>query len=136
MQVTHPAVAIHLTAALSALALGPLALWARRTGRARPRLHRAAGHAWVTMMLMTALSAVFIRDRSLPNIAGYTPIHLLVPVVLVSLFGAFHALHQGRIDRHRRTMRLLYVGACLVAGAFTLLPNRLLGQWLWQGLLA
>lgn len=130
MQLT-PVIAIHLGAALSALALGPVALWARRAGRARPRLHRAAGHAWVTMMLATATSAIFLRDHSLPNIGGYTPIHLLVPVVYLSLFGAFYYLYQGRIDSHRKVMQRLYLGACLVAGAFTLLPQRFLGQLVW-----
>lgn len=130
MQLT-PLIAIHLGAALSAVALGPVALWARRGGQARPRLHRAFGYAWVTMMLVTATSALFIRDRSLPNIAGYTPIHLLVPVVYVSLFGAFYALYRGQIARHRKTMVRLYVGACLVAGAFTLLPGRYLGRLVW-----
>ena len=35
-----------VAAALAALAVGPLALWARRA--AAPRLPRALGHAWVT----------------------------------------------------------------------------------------
>ena len=54
-----PVIAVHLTAALAALVLGPIALWARRghgqPGRSvtsRPRLHRAAGYAWVSMMLL------------------------------------------------------------------------------------
>ena len=50
-----PAVAIHLTAAVLATALGPVALWARRSRAQRPRLHRAAGYAWVTLMVLTAL---------------------------------------------------------------------------------
>ncbi|MDM7941910.1 MAG: DUF2306 domain-containing protein [Hydrogenophaga sp.] len=137
MQLT-PLIAVHLTAALAAIAIGPIALWARR-GHAnrqslnqRPRLHRAAGYAWVTLMLITALSAVFIRDFNLPNIAGYTPIHLLVPVVLASLFLAFRQLLSGNVGGHRKTMVTLYVGACLIAGAFTLLPGRFLGQLLWD----
>jgi uncharacterized membrane protein len=28
-------------------------------------------------------------------------------------------------------MQWLYFNACIVAGAFTLLPGRLLGQWVW-----
>ena len=47
-----PAVAIHLTAAVLATALGPVALWARRSQAQRPRLHRAAGYAWVTLMVL------------------------------------------------------------------------------------
>jgi uncharacterized membrane protein len=130
-----PLVATHLNAALAALVLGPVALWARRGRSQRPRLHRAFGHAWVTLMIATAVSAVFIRDTRLPNIAGFTPIHLLIPLTLVSLVVAFRALARGDIARHRWAMQRLYVVACLMAGAFTLLPNRFLGnlvlvQWL------
>lgn len=131
-----PLVAIHMTAALAALALGPLALWARRGRRQRPRLHRAAGYAWVTLMVASAVSALFIRDTNLPNVAGFTPIHLLVPVTLAGLGGSFWFLARGNVAAHRRTMQWLYVGACLVAGAFTLLPGRLLGQLVWVEWLA
>jgi uncharacterized membrane protein len=130
MQLT-PVIAIHLSAALAALAIGPVALWARRSGQARAVLHRAAGYAWVTLMLMVAITAVFIRDYRLPNIAGYTPIHLLVPVTLGSLALAFWHLRHGRIRSHRLTMIALYISACIVTGALTLLPNRYLGQVVW-----
>jgi uncharacterized membrane protein len=103
----------------------------RMAATQRPRLHRAAGYAWVTLMLMTAVSAVFIRDFKLPNIAGYTPIHILVPVVFGSLFMAFRALLLGDIDQHRGWMVRLYVSACTGAGVFTLLPTRYLGQRVW-----
>lgn len=88
MQLT-PLIAVHMTAALTAVAVGPLALWARKGATQRPKLHWAFGYAWVTMMLVTAVSAIFIRDFSLVNIAGYTPIHLFVPLTLYSLFRAF-----------------------------------------------
>ena len=132
-----PVIAIHLSAALGALALGPVALWARRghairiAATQRPRLHRAAGYAWVTLMLIAALSAIFIRDFKLPNIAGYTPIHLLIPVTFGSLFMAFRALFRGDIAQHRGWMVRLYFSACIGAGLFTLLPNRYLGQLVW-----
>ena len=128
----NPVIAVHMTAALLAIATGPVALWARRGGAQRPRLHRAFGYAWVTLMLITAVSAIFIRDRSLPNIAGYTPIHLLIPVVFAALFGAFWKLAHHNIAGHRKVMQFLYFSACIVAGAFTLLPNRYLGQLLWS----
>lgn len=136
MQMT-PLIAVHMTAALAAVAIGPVALWARRGHAAqrpgqRPRLHRAAGYAWVTLMLIAAISAIFIRDFQLPNIAGYTPVHLLVPIVFGSLFFAFRALLQGNVRRHRRVMVWLYVSACLVAGSFTLLPSRYLGGLVWH----
>ena len=94
-------------------------------------MHRAFGYAWVTLMLATAVSAIFIRDHSLPNIAGYTPIHLLVPVTLAALFSAFWKLAHGNVAGHRRLMQALYFTGCIVAGGFTLLPNRYLGRLVW-----
>lgn len=133
MQLT-PIIAIHMSAALAAVLTGPIALWARRARTQHPRLHRAFGYAWVTLMVITAVSAVFIRDFSLPNLAGYTPIHVLVPVTLVSLVIAFWRLARHDIRGHRTVMQQLYFWACIVAGSFTLLPQRYLGQVVWGGL--
>lgn len=131
MQMT-PVIAIHMSAALTALAIGPIALWARQSTVQRPRLHRAFGYAWVTCMLGAAFSGVFIRDFRLPNIAGYTPIHLLVPLTCWSLYRAFRYLAAGNIPGHRKTMQWLYINACIVAGGFTLLPGRYLGDLVWR----
>ena len=126
-----PLIALHATAALLAVLTGPVALWARHGRITRPRLHRMFGYAWVVLMVITATSAIFIRDFGLPNVAGFTPIHLLVVVTAAYLFAAFRALARGDIPRHRRCMQRLYIGACLVAGLFTLLPQRAMGQLVW-----
>jgi uncharacterized membrane protein len=131
MQLT-PTIAVHMTAALGALVTGPVALWARKGAKQRPRLHRAFGYAWVTLMIVTAVSAMFIRDTRLPNIAGFTPIHLLIPATLAGLFGAFRALFRGDIAGHKSLMQRIYLGACITAGAFTLLPGRYLGNLVWN----
>ena len=134
-----PEIAVHVTAAIGAVVTGPIALWARKGRQQRPRLHRAFGHAWVILMLATAVSALFVRGGRLPNVAGFSPIHLLIPVVLGMLALSFWFLAKGNITGHKRTMQRLYIGACLVAGGFTLLPGRLLGELLWVdtlGLLA
>jgi uncharacterized membrane protein len=102
-----PSILIHLFAALSALAIGPLALWARLGMRQRPRLHRAFGYAWVTLMVATAVSAMFIRTYRIPNIAGYNWIHLFVPLTALGLY------------------------ACIIAGGFALSPGRFLGNLVW-----
>ena len=90
-----PLIVIHMSAALGAIALGPVALWARQGAIKRPQLHRAFGYAWVTLMVVTALSAalsaVLIRDYRLPNIAGYTPLHLFIPLTLLGLTRTFPA---------------------------------------------
>ncbi len=130
-----PVVAIHMTAAILATVTGPVALWARKGRTTRPRLHRAFGYAWVTLMLVAAISAIFIRSEiglhlTLGSFA-FSPIHLLIPLVLVMLFVAFRFLFKGNIRGHRLTMVNLYIGACLVAGFFTLAPNRYLGRVIW-----
>jgi len=125
-----PLIAIHASAALAATVIGPVALWARRAGARRPRLHRAAGYAWVTLMVAAAVTAAFIHGTQGPHWGGFGPIHLLIPVTLGMLFLAFRHLLRGNIAGHRRMMQRLYLGACVVAGFFTLLPSRLLGHWL------
>jgi len=127
----EPVIAVHMSAALLATAIGPVALWARRSGNNLPRLHRGAGYAWVTLMVLTALSALFIRHSPLALLAGFSVIHLLIPVTLGMLVLAFRFLFAGNVTGHRKTMRHLYVGACVVAGLFTLSPHRLLGQLVW-----
>jgi len=131
MQLT-PLIAIHMSAAIGAVVIGPVVLWARLGQHVRPWLHRALGYAWTTLMVVASVSAIFIRDFNLPNLWGYTPIHLLIPVTLLSLFFAFRALAQRNLAKHRRTMQNLYLSACIVAGAFTLLPSRYLGQLIWH----
>ena len=133
MQLT-PLIAVHMTAAIGAIVTGPIALWARKGATQRPKLHRAFGYAWVTLMLVTAISALFILDRRLPNIGGYTPIHILVPVTFAGLFGAFYFLAKGNIALHKKSMQRLYVGACVIAGLFTLAPSRLVGHFVWSQL--
>ena len=127
-----PLIAVHLTAAISATALGPFAIWARLGMTKRPKLHRAFGYAWVTMMILTAATAIFIRSGLGFNVYGFSPIHLLVPLTFFSLFAAFRFLVLGNIVGHRKTMLRLYIGACLVAGFFTLVPGRFLGDLLWK----
>lgn len=135
MSTLTPLIAIHASAAIAATVIGPFALWARLGLRQRPRLHRALGYAWVTLMVMTAVSAVFISDPVFPRWTlgslGFSFIHLLIPVVLFGLFGAFWFLFRGNVAGHRKTMVNLYLGSCVIAGVFTLLPERLLGHWLW-----
>ena len=127
-----PTIAVHMSLALSAVAIGPWVLWTRMGATTRPQLHRALGYAWVTCMLGAALTGLFIRDFRLPNLWGYTPIHLLIPLTLLSLYRAFRFLAAGNIRGHRKTMQWLYINACIVAGGFTLLPGRYLGDLVWR----
>jgi uncharacterized membrane protein len=123
-----PAVLLHLVAALAALVLGPLALRATKGSR----LHRAAGYAWVTLMLAAAVSSLFIRNGPFPQLAGFSPIHGLTLLTFAGLASAMVAIARRNIAGHRRAMWGAYLGGCVGAGAFALLPGRYLGDLLWH----
>lgn len=125
-----PTVAIHLTAIVAATVIGPVALWARKGSRG----HRAAGYAWVTLMLVAATSSLFIRHPG-SGWHGYSWIHLLSLGVFFLLGRSIWSVAHGRIREHRRTMQGTYIGASLVAGAFALSPHRMLGTLVWGQML-
>ncbi len=126
----HPVVFIHLVTAFAALLLG-IVMLARRKGTTS---HRALGYLWVALMASTALATVFIRDYRMPNVAGFTPIHLFTVMVAVSLPRAIWQVRHGNVIGHRSTMRRMFIGGCVLAGVFTLLPGRFLGNMVWKNL--
>ena len=89
MENLTPLVAVHMTAAIAATVIGPFAIWARLGLTKRPKLHRAFGYAWVTLMLLTAVSAIFIKSTLSFSMYGFSPIHLLVVTTVVALFLAY-----------------------------------------------
>lgn len=127
--ITHmpPLIAVHLVLALAALALGPVAMAVRKGSR----WHRATGYAWVTLMLGAALSAMAIRDYRLPNIAGYTPVHLLVAMTVGGIALAMWHVSRRNIPAHRRAILFAYKGV-VIAALFSLLPTRRVGMLVWQ----
>ncbi len=131
MNTLTPLLAVHVTAALSAVVLGPFALWARLGTTQRPKLHRAFGYAWVTMMVLAASTALFLRSTIPFQWHGFSPIHLLIPVTFSSIFGAFRYLAKGNVQIHKRIMQNTYFWACLFTGAMTLLPGRLMNHWVF-----
>jgi len=123
----RPMIFVHMLAALAAIAIGAVLLWARK-GTVN---HRVLGWTWVGAMAVAASTALFIHGGGMPNIAGFSPIHALVPVVAFLLPVGVARARRGAVVAHRRMMQGLYFGACVVAGAFTLLPGRFLGQLVW-----
>jgi uncharacterized membrane protein len=121
-----PALLVHLSAMLGAIVVGAVLLWGRKGATA----HRVLGWAWVVLMGTAALASWFIRGSG--PFFGLSWIHGLTLLVCVALPLAVLAARRGRVAAHRSAMKQLYVGACVVAGVFTLLPGRFLGHLLWH----
>lgn len=124
----RPLIALHLAAALLALLIGA-AVMARRKGTFS---HRTLGWVWVTLMAVTTVASAFIRDHQLPNIAGYTPIHFFTAFTAVYIPLGIWRIRHGNVHAHRKIMRGLFFGACGVAGLFTLMPGRFMGNLVWK----
>ena len=69
-----------------------------------------------------------------PRLGSFGLIHLLIPVTLGMLVMAFVYLARRNVVGHRKMMQRTYIGACVVAGVFTLLPGRFLGHTVWSAL--
>jgi len=127
----QPLVFVHLASAVTALLIGAIVL-ARRKGTAA---HRALGWTWVAAMGTATVSSAFLHDpHALPGLGGFSPIHLFTAYVAVALPRAAWHARRGSLVAHRMTMRGIYIGGCIVAGLFTLLPWRFLGSLLWPAL--
>jgi len=131
-ELQNPAVIAHLIAAGTALVLGA-AIMLRRKGTLS---HKTMGWIYVATMSALAISGIFLRTYTgIPNIDGFTPIHIFVVIVLVPLPSAVWSIYHGDVKGHGGAMTGLFYGALIGAGIFTLLPGRLLGHLLWHNLL-
>jgi uncharacterized membrane protein len=75
-------------------------------------------------MTAVCISAFFIHKL---NIWGqWSPIHLLAIYTLITLPLAVWRERRHRVTAHRRAMILLFAGALVIAGAFTLMPSRIM----------
>lgn len=110
----------HAAAAVLALVLG-IAQFTLRRGSP---LHRHIGRSWVALMAITAISSLFIHELRVWG--DWSPIHVLSLITLVTLVQAVRAVRAGDIRAHRAGMISLFVFALIGAGAFTLVPGRLL----------
>ncbi len=118
-----PIIVAHLSAALAALLVGAVQL-ARVKGTAG---HRVLGWTWAALMLTVALTSLWI-----PAFLHFTWIHVFTLITLVTLPLGLWRAHRHQVVDHAKTMRGLYLGGMVVAGIFTLVPGRLLGNLLWH----
>jgi uncharacterized membrane protein len=120
-------VLIHLGAAISALLLG-IVMLVRRKGTLS---HKFWGRIWAGLMLTVAISSLWI-----PSFLHFTWIHLFTVLTLVSLPLGIYRIRRGNVKAHAAAMKGLFIGGLVIAGIFTLIPGRILGNLLWRTVLA
>jgi len=118
-----PLILAHMIPALVAVPLGAWVL----LGRKGTAAHRLAGRIWAGLMLVVAITSLWITGLNAPH---WSPIHLLSLLVILYVPIAIYRARRGDIARHRRHMRNMYFGL-LAAGAYAALPGRTFGHLLW-----
>lgn len=116
----RPIVQLHAFAAMLAFAIGTVQLTRPKGGS----WHRVLGYSWVAAMAVIAGSSFWINDINQWN--GFSLIHLLSIQVITTLPFAVWAARSGNIRAHRSGMISMFIGALVIAGAFTLAPGRVM----------
>jgi uncharacterized membrane protein len=93
--------------------------------------HRTLGYTWVALMLVVAASSFAIQG--IHQWGPFSAIHLLSIMVLVLTPLAVLAARRHRVGTHSRAMIGLFAGALVIAGAFTLLPGRIMHRVVFGG---
>jgi uncharacterized membrane protein len=115
-----PQIPLHAFAAMAAFVLGIIQLTAPKGTLP----HRTLGWIWVMLMAIVAVSSFWIHQIRL--VGPWSPIHLLSVFTLVTLPLGVWKAHRHEVADHRRIMTLIFTGALVIAGLFTLLPGRIM----------
>lgn len=114
----------HLITIALILAITPIMMLRTRGDK----YHRWLGWTWCILMFATALASIEIR---LINDGGFSFIHILTVVAIISVPVAIISARRHDIRRHRSHLRGFIIGALILAGFFSFPFNRLLGNWLF-----
>lgn len=97
------------------------------------RLHVIAGRIYMFLMMATSTIVLFmpahVGGYRLFNHFGW--LHIFSVVTLYTIPKSYLAIKRGDVKSHKWSMMMLYFGAILVAGSFTLLPGRYLHTVFW-----
>lgn len=105
----HFMIMFHVTTVLPCVPLGLYLLLAPK-GTA---MHKQLGKLWVALMVITALSTIFLR----PNME-LTWIHIFVPITLRAAWLTVAKARRGDIKGHRNEIVSLYLGALMIPGVW------------------
>ena len=127
---SHPnirelAIAVHVATVLPAIPLGGYVLLARKG----TKTHKRLGKIWVSLMIATATSAIFIRTGG-----SFSFIHIFIPMTFWASYKLIATARRGDMKGHKKEILGLYLGALMIPGIFSMaLPGRLMNVWLFWG---
>lgn len=116
---------LHLYTVLPCVPIGGLLLIIKKG----TLIHKRLGRIYMILMLFTAIVTLFIPayvGGRVLNHFGW--IHLFSFLTIWTVPTAYLAIKNGNVKAHKRKMILLYFGALIIAGAFTLMPGRYLHE--------
>lgn len=116
------AVAFHVATVIPAIPLGAYVLFARKGGAK----HKLLGRIWLTLMGVTAVSTLFIRDA---NEGQFSWIHIFTVLTFIAVPQAITSARKGDIRAHRKHLMTFYSGALILAGITAFAPGRTMWHW-------
>lgn len=111
------AIQIHILVAVGAFLLGAYILLRRKGTTA----HKMAGRIFGILMIVTATTAIFIREL---NDGSFSWIHIFVPITFIGLYQLVSSIRKGNVKAHKRHVLTLYFAALLIPGFFAFMPGR------------
>lgn len=108
---------IHLLAVVPSLVLGAVNLSLKKG----TSLHKRIGKIWAVLMLITAISSLFITP-----IGSFTWLHLFSILVIFCVPVGVFSIRKGNIKRHIHCMLGAYIGTIISAYFAVVSPGRLL----------
>jgi uncharacterized membrane protein len=116
------ALTTHLITVIPAIPLGTYVILSRKGG-AR---HKLLGKIWLSLMFVTAIATIFIRNV---NDGQFSWIHAFTLLTFIAIPQAIVSARQGRIGAHKKHLRNFFIGALVIAGLTAFAPGRTMWQW-------
>lgn len=120
---------VHLFTVVPCVFIGGTLLFTRKG----TSFHKIAGRIYMLLMLFTAVITLFMPALVGPRVLNHFGwIHLFSFLTIYTVPTAYIAIKKGNVRVHKRKMIILYFGALIIAGGFTLVPGRYLHTLLFR----
>lgn len=120
---------VHALSAMAAFVLGTVQFLAPKGTLP----HRTLGLIWIVLLVLvvaTSWMTVWMFGE-----IRFSPIHVLSAITTIGLTGGIINLLRGGADlkRHAGAFRAIYIFGLVIAGAFTLMPGRIMHDVVFGG---